>query len=320
MNKSTTHNKYNLDIASYSLDELFQLFDFTVNENITLDQMKQAKRKVLMMHPDKSNLPSEYFLFYKKAFEMVVRTYDSQQKTSIVVPDEKIDYVPEINTQDTSSSNRNKKQIQSKINELSSTKSFQKQFNELFEQNQNKPSTDKNDWFKTQDPLYEMENIKSTQHMGKTMEQIKQKQKQDGIIQYTGVVSLYSNGGGGRTNFYDEVENEEEALNAEYITCDPFSKLKFDDLRKVHKDQTVFAVSETDFEQVKQYKNVDEYTRTRNQYNPMETTKAQLFLQQQEKELQERMLRKQHQSQLKTMEYEQKNKNIISTFLRIQEK
>jgi hypothetical protein len=304
-------NKYNLDIQSYSLDELFQLFDFTVHENITLDQIKQAKRKVLMMHPDKSKLPSEYFLFYKKAFEMVIHVYDSQQKTSIVVPDEKIDYVPEI-TQD--SLNRNKKQIQNKINELSSTKTFQKQFNELFEQNQNKPLSDKNDWFKTQKPLYEMENIKSTQQMGKTMEQIKQKQK-DGIVQYTGVVS-YSNGGN-RSNLYDDIETEDDGMTSEYITCDPFSKLKFDDLRKVHKDQTVFAVSETDFEQVKQYKNVDEYVQTRNQHNPMEKTKAQLFLQQQEKELQERMLRKQHQSQLKTMEYEQKNKNIISTFLRI---
>ena len=113
--RSSINNKYNLDIQSYSLDELFQLFDFTVNENINLDQIKQAKRKVLMMHPDKSKLPSEYFLFYKKAFELVVRTYDSQQKTSSVVPDEKIDYIPEI-TQD--SSTRNKKQIQSKINEL----------------------------------------------------------------------------------------------------------------------------------------------------------------------------------------------------------
>jgi hypothetical protein len=317
MNTRSTTNKYNLDIQSYSLDELFQLFDFTVNDNITLDQIKQAKRKVLMMHPDKSNLPSEYFLFYKKAFELVIRTYDSQQKTSVIVPDEKIDYVPELTVD---ASNRNKKQIQNKINELSSTKSFQKQFNELFEQNQNKPLSDKNDWFKTQEPLYEMENIKSTQHMGKTMAQIKQKQKQDGIIQYTGVVSLYSNGGGTRSNFYDDVETDEDTANAEYITCDPFSKLKFDDLRKVHKDQTVFAVNETDFEQVKQYKNVDEYVRTRNQHTPMEQSKAQLFLQQQEKELRERMLRKQHQSQLKTMEYEQKNKNIMSNFLRIQEK
>lgn len=315
----SSHKKYNLDIQSYSLDELFKLFDFTVNENITLDQMKQAKRKVLLMHPDKSKLPSEYFLFYKKAFELVIHTYDSQQKTSIIVPDEKIDYIPEINTRDNSST-RNKKQIQSKINELSSTKAFQKQFNELFEQNQHKQLSDKNDWFKTQEPLYEMENVKTTQNIGKTMEQIKRKQKQDGMVQYTGVVSLYSNGGGGRTNFYEDIENEDDSSTTDYITCDPFSKLKFDDLRKVHKDQTVFAVSETDFEQVKQYKNVDEYVRTRNQHNPMEKAKAQLFLQQQEKELRERTLRKQHQSQLKTMEYEEKNKNIISTFLRIQEK
>jgi hypothetical protein len=150
------------------------------------------------------------------------------------------------------------------------------------------------------------------------MEQIKQKQKQDGMIQYTGVVSLYSNGTG--TNLYEDIEDGPTTNS--YITCDPFSKLKFDDLRKVHKDQTVLSVSESDFAQVKQYKSVDQYVRTREQGNgaPMNKQQAELFLKQQEKEFQETMLRKQHQSQLKTMDYEQKNKTIISNFWRIEDK
>ena len=36
---------------------------------MTLEQLKVAKKKVLMIHPDKSKLPAEYFLFYKKAFD-----------------------------------------------------------------------------------------------------------------------------------------------------------------------------------------------------------------------------------------------------------
>jgi hypothetical protein len=43
----------------------------------------------------------------------------------------------------------------------------------------------------------------------------------------------------------------------------PFSKLKYDDLRKVHKDQTVLAVGEEDFSNVKQYKDVKEYSNSR---------------------------------------------------------
>jgi len=61
---------HNLDVSMYSLDELLGLFD--LNYDITMDGIKKAKHKVLMLHPDKSRLPPEYFIFYKKAFEVVV--------------------------------------------------------------------------------------------------------------------------------------------------------------------------------------------------------------------------------------------------------
>ena len=62
---------HNLTLESYSYEELLELFELP--KNMSLNQLKNAKKRVLMLHPDKSRLPSEYFLFYKKAFEFIVQ-------------------------------------------------------------------------------------------------------------------------------------------------------------------------------------------------------------------------------------------------------
>ena len=69
---------HNLDIHMYSLKEILDLFhlSYTISE----EDLKRAKKQVLMTHPDKSRLDAKYFLFYKKAFEVVVKFYDNQQK------------------------------------------------------------------------------------------------------------------------------------------------------------------------------------------------------------------------------------------------
>ena len=57
---------HNLNIHQYSFKELLELFD--LSNTISVEDLKRAK-KVLMTHPDKSRLLSEYFLFYKKALK-----------------------------------------------------------------------------------------------------------------------------------------------------------------------------------------------------------------------------------------------------------
>jgi hypothetical protein len=58
---------HNLDIHTYSLEETLGLFD--LNHQLSVEDMKRAKKKVLMLHPDKSRMDAKYFLFYKKAYE-----------------------------------------------------------------------------------------------------------------------------------------------------------------------------------------------------------------------------------------------------------
>ena len=76
-------NTYNLDIHMYNFEELLNLFNLSYDMDI--HDMKRAKKQVLMTHPDKSKLDAKYFLFYKKAFDVIVKFYENQTKQNQTV-------------------------------------------------------------------------------------------------------------------------------------------------------------------------------------------------------------------------------------------
>jgi hypothetical protein len=227
----------------YSLDEILGLFD--LKYQITIDDLKRAKKKVLMLHPDKSKLSAEYFLFYKKAFDIIVQFYENQNKQNKAV--ENVEYKPlngELNKTNT-------KNVTSAIKEMNPEK-FQSKFNQLFEENMAKnPNSSKNEWFAKDEPIYNIDQNVNASNMRDVLENMKQ--NNNAIINYRGVENLYSSGSG--TNVYDD----DDISDNSYVTSDPFSKLKYDDLRKVHKDQTVFMVSENDLGNRKTYNSVGFY-------------------------------------------------------------
>jgi hypothetical protein len=297
---------HNLNIHMYSLEEVLGLFD--LKYQLTIDDLKRAKKKVLMLHPDKSKLSAEYFLFYKKAFDIIVQFYENQNKQNKAV--ENIDYKPlngELNKTNT-------KNVTSAIKEMNPEK-FQSKFNQLFEENMaKKPNSSKNEWFAKDEPIYNIDQNVNASNMRDVLENMKQ--NNGAIINYRGVENLYSSGSG--TNVHDD----DDVSDNSYVTSDPFSKLKYDDLRKVHKDQTVFAVSERDFEKVQTYSSVDHFVRERSRQSldPMEKQKAEQVLAAREREMQEEMMKRQYQSNLRTMQYEEKNKAVLSSFMMLENK
>ena len=80
--------KHNLNIHMYSLAEILNLFD--LDYQFDIEGLKRAKKKVLMLHPDKSKLDPEYFLFYKKAYETVYMFYEQRMRENKVV--ENVEY------------------------------------------------------------------------------------------------------------------------------------------------------------------------------------------------------------------------------------
>jgi len=290
---------HNLNIKMYSFKEILELFKLSYDFDI--EQLKQAKMMVLRMHPDKSRLPPDYFLFYKKAFDIVVDYYNEKQKVNIAVPHNEIKY--ESDTPDKAVY----KQVGKTMKELG-TEKFQEKFNQLFEENMVKKRDESvNDWFKKNDPLFEYDDVKSTSGLGMAMDSIKAKTA--ALTHYKGVENMTSRMG---NDLYEDDSNG-------YVSCDPFGKLKFDDLRKVHKDQTVFAVSERDFDKVQKYSSIDHLQRERGMANltPIEKTHAEQMLAEKEAAIQKSMLAKKHADHLRSLEYAEKNKSVMSSFFRL---
>jgi hypothetical protein len=246
---SNAPKSHNLNIQAYTLDEVLGLFDLPYQ--LSVDDMKRAKKKVLMLHPDKSRLSPDYFLFYKKAYEIVYQFYEQQTRQSREVSERATVYQPVVQDHNKTTQNRISKTIQSM-----STQSFQEKFNELFETNQmgDRPDPRRNAWFTQEEALYQIPDRVSANAMGQVFDTVKK--TTNGLVRYRGVQDMTSTSSAGTSNLYGDNGDDVEA-DADYVSCDPFSKLKFDDLRKVHKDHTVFAVGEADLANIQ--------TRTQNQ-------------------------------------------------------
>jgi hypothetical protein len=261
-----------------------------------------------MMHPDKSRLPAEYFLFYTKAFRIVHEYYENHHKTTAEVPQFNPEYNAVLNSGNDLSKST-KKNIRGAIKQLK-PEEFNQKFNRLFDDLSmaKRPDPEKNKWFSSEEPAVDLEKVSSKDGINGAMEKIKQ--RTNAVTQYTGVRELTSSHIA--TDLYDKDEE-----SGEYIASDPFGKLRFDDLRKVHKDQTVLAVSERDLDKVRLYESSEHLARSRAAESivPLNQKNAEQYLLTQEEAHRQRILAKQHAANLETMDYAEKNKSVISAFL-----
>lgn len=309
---------HNLDINTYSLDDLLNLFE--LDYNLSTNDMLQAKRKVLMMHPDKSNLPSKYFIFYKKAYEIVLDLHRSKNKiTEGAINPMQPKYTTDIQYNNLGSNNSgitqtNETDLRSKVGKMVQTGDFSKVFNSVYEENMAKKiNKDRNTWFQQETPdMYSGKNI-TTSNMAAAIEEAKRKQQ--AVSVYRGVKPLKYSGG---NSIYDEDEDELDT-QGNYIECDVFSKFKFEDIRKVHRDQTVMAVSESDYDKVEKYASVEQYNqaRSRNMGNVASKAESEAILQQQMEHERILMMRKQQRDLILQRSYEEKQQNALSSFLRL---
>jgi hypothetical protein len=257
---------HNLDINTYNFSDLLALFE--LSHTITLEDMKRAKNKVLKMHPDKSRLSPDYYIFYKKAYDIVKEYYEESAKVTREVVKQTYQ------TDDVQSDSVGMSEDQ--LRKFSKATDFNARFNEIFEKNAKK-AADQEDhsWFTSEtepDPMAGIDAAKSKDDLSDRFDRMRQKtasslMKYDGYremtVQQSGV-TLYDQGG--------------------YKSSDPFSKLPYDDLRKVYKDQPVLAVSEKDYANRPQYANVDEYAKTRESYVPMGKVEGEARMKQQQDE------------------------------------
>lgn len=239
-------DNFDLNIDNYDLEDLLNLFH--LNYEFNEIDMKKAKNVALKTHPDKSGLNREVFMFFMKAYKMLESIYEFKMKRSRCVSN--ISYESE--KMETS-----KKTLLLKKLDGMKAGDFNKWFNNMFEKV--KITDDDVDggygkWFKSNEDMDE-DRITNKRDMEAAFNKKKAASRE--LIIHKGVNELSYNGGG-----YDLTRNKPEEYSS-----DIFSKLQYDDLRKVH-TETVVPVTREDYLRKKKYSNVESLKKDRSEHNP----------------------------------------------------
>lgn len=233
-------NDLDLNIDNYNLEEILSLFNLNLLYNE--DDLKKAKKKALKTHPDKSGLDNSVFIFFSKAYNILSKLYKLKNRTEKKV--ENIDY----DENDMGEEVGNKEILQMKLKGLDKD-NFNKWFNKLFEKSVGQ--TTKNgygDWLKSSEGV---SNIKAKNKADFDM--IFKKKKREGreLIVKRDIQEMVCNNG------CSMLDNNETIYSS-----DIFSKLQYDDVKKVH-TESVVPVTEQDFTEKKRFDNVEQYIRHR---------------------------------------------------------
>ena len=227
-----------LNIENYSFEDLLKLFE--LSENFNDYELKNAKKIVLRLHPDKSGLPSEYFLFYSKAYKMLYNIWKfknlsiDKNENGLWKKDDDLDMNMDesLNEKRSLVSNKSKKM---------DVREFNKWFNDEFEKTM-VPIQSQNgydDWFK---------NEKDDIIVDHDIEEHKKRVRD--IIVYDGVHELPVHSSG-----YSELRGDDKENG---YTSDIFSLLPYQDLYAAH-TIPVIPVSEKDFSEDEHFQSVDAY-------------------------------------------------------------
>lgn len=251
-----------LNIENYNLQDLLNLFE--LSNNFNLNDIKGIKKMVLRLHPDKSGLDKDYFLFYCKAYRMIKNIYDIKNKRLESLDDNNatVKYMAEDHDDFDS---KGKRQLLDEV--LKKEKAdFNKWFNENFEKMNIEEEERKNgygEWFKSNDNIDEMEASTSVAKMHQKIAE--KKEHLSSIVKRQEIQDIYMTSGSN----YKELDSSAP----ESYRSNMFSSLQYDDLRVAH-TETVVPVSNSDYNNMRKFNNVESLKQYRNQQTMDPLTEA----------------------------------------------
>lgn len=256
-----------LNIDNYNFDDLLNLFGLQMK--FSEDDLKKAKRRVLMTHPDKSGLDKQYFMFFTKAYKMMSQIYYFRGKKQSRAYDKSYE------TDDMEHLELIKGLDGKSVSE------FNNWFNKMFDNVKladEEMDSGYGDWMKNGE-LKTMNNVKLSD-FGREFEKRKQECKE--LVIHNNIKDMNGSGGSNLTRDRPELYDS-----------DIFSKLKYEDLRRAH-TETVVPVTQEDFDSVKQFNNVDAYIQHRNatNMNPLDNQEAQKYLNRRDGEINNKSMRR----------------------------
>lgn len=242
-----------LNIDNYSLEDILNLFN--LSENFGEFELKNAKKMVLMTHPDKSNLDKEVFLFFSKAYKYLYFIFQFRYRSNKTI------------REDLDGDKANAEFI-AKIREK---KDFHKVFNELFEEHKMQSEFSEKgyqDWLSSDADLTpESHKVHNMTDMRNAFYEEKKRKKE--LIKYNGVEDMT-----------DTSHSELTGQAPAHYGSSMFSKLQYEDLKVAH-TENIIPVSELDFDPSKQFHSVTQLQQHREQQSltPIADAQAKQYLQ-----------------------------------------
>jgi len=232
-----------LNIDNYSLQDLLNLFQipFEFQE----EDMKKAKKILLMTHPDKSGLDKEVFLFFAKAYKLVFSVFNFKNRSEQDTCVERVYDTLEID-------NEKDENIKNVLKEFSQKKDFNKLFNEMFEKNYMKGENTADgygDWLKEEDDVIEANSVDDMN------EQI-EKRKKD--LRALVVVDDLEEVGYGSNSHHSNLTNG----RPQYYSSGMFNNLQYEDVQRAY-TESVVPVTHEDYENKKKFGSIEEMQRFR---------------------------------------------------------
>jgi len=290
-----------LNIDNYNLEDILHLFK--IPQYFDERHMKQAKQIVLKTHPDKSQLPPEYFIFYSKAYKVLYSIWEFRKKGDVDAENKNTEYTTlkdeekEVLLNDFFESNKKFKNV----------KNFNQWFNKEFEKNRLQNEQQEKgygDWLKTEE-----ENEETVQMSGSSMKEEFDRKKREArslvVRQEVQDIFLYQSSSGADLDL-----NAPKDYNSGL-----FSSLAYQDLYQAH-TETVIPITDEDYENVRKFGSVDEYKRHRDvekrNMKPLSETEAKQFLSQKSQKEEEQSVRRAYELAKQSEIAKQKNQEFWS--------
>jgi hypothetical protein len=205
-----------LNINNYDLEKLLQLFNLSYD--FSYNDLKLSIKKLYKIHPDKSGLDPKYFMFFKRAYTIVLNIYKFRNKSNNSFRD-----------------NFYSEEKHLKLIKFMKDNNFNENFNKLYEETFKTETHGHGDWIKNM-------NIDTD---GMNRQTYFSNMRNNIIVKNNSVTEL--------NNF--SVNNLDKNSEEEY-SCDANSKLKYDDIKNVY-SETFIPVKEND-ERIEKFNTINQ--------------------------------------------------------------
>ena len=235
-----------LDIRNYKLQDITKLFNIPLVFNES--DLRIAKLAVLQTHPDKSQLPKEYFLFFSSAYKMLYQVYtfrsgknrNNKESYKEIVDEETID-----------ASEDSMKLCVDKVKRLNAAE-VNKLFNEHYEKCKIEMEEDVGYeyWFRSQqdDDVDDLTNASWDQRVSHIDKKKQTLRENLALVPKNDLQSVNIYGGGSTCGYALG-----QGTPAEH-SSGLFSSLQYEDLKKAH-TETVIPITHEDYVNSKKFNN-----------------------------------------------------------------